>query len=86
MHGIKEDPGRPAGIDAPNVHGGCSTHDGLRCIGVVRAVTHVMMPQAAGSDCNDVRCNQLPRQQSNVSRDLQSPLLLYCSVDTEQSA
>lgn len=32
------------------------------------------------SDSDDVRCDQLPRQQSVLSRDLQSALLLCCSA------
>jgi hypothetical protein len=37
---------------------------------------NVMIPQAVGSEGNDINCDQLPRQQNDVSRDLQSALSL----------
>jgi hypothetical protein len=40
----------------------------------------VIVPQAAGLGSDAVRYDQTAKQQSDVSRDLQSALLLCCSV------
>jgi hypothetical protein len=44
----------------------------------------VIVPQAAGLGSDAVRYDKTTTQQSDVSRELQSTLLLCCSVDIEQ--